>query len=251
MAHYLLFFDKCTSGRQALLVDAGLASLCDRQPHWFDVPNGPDGKAGVACTWSIRGAQILADYSTEDVRWDPSPCGTYWVGVHERKPITPTDLERDKMVDGASALLADGNQWIVPVPRLMPHRFGMSTTTGQWERIIAREHKDYADLVTKYALQFFNEVDKLDLFKQLNPNTELPSDWKTEITIVDGILLVVRALEINYRLNDVLISTLGLLDDASMERVVCAAIELPLYREVEAQKKTLPSPVGIPVGSSM
>lgn len=135
----MFFFPGLVANKPATFDAVGLSGLLrDGEPgaNWFDCtnayPGGPDKPNGAfACIMpTMESAPIPLGYSPDNQEWTPCPGdkskgvepGRYWMGREKARPITPKDLQRANILSGSEPfMLADGQQWLLPVGLNLPH----------------------------------------------------------------------------------------------------------------------------------
>lgn len=206
--------------------------------------------------------------------------GGYWVGIHKTpllRPL-PEELARPEMLEGCAVRLRDGNQWIVPAADYLPKYYGLDPRTGSMVARLAGsnpELKEYAVTTARFAQAVFDmessievirkvhatsfaELDKEDqeLLKTMiddetgGPVTKGTTSFRTPVELVDALKHAQRGLRFNYRVNAFVMDCLELLDDAGVQAIVMASMDIPLIRE-SLKKNAVASPISIPAGFSM
>lgn len=222
------------------LVDAGLAGRFEIDPaeqkgadtqKYGKAPldKGPDGKAGMLVSFG-QGSGI--GYHADSQEWHKFP--QFWLGWWRDKRPRPKDLERSVMLAGSAVTLADGQQWMVPVAKLLPQRAVYDGTIwgrklderyrSLWE-LACRLRDEYWELVTEAVLLRTELGGKLgdgdDVSEKLS-GEELEA-WgaalETATAAAQGLDLsaVVQVLAANYRIGNEEASTLGLLTVSEAE----------------------------------
>lgn len=257
MAGYTLYIPGIQGADNENLARVGIGDLArDRGPAWAEVlTNGPDGGKGMLCAW--RNGNLTHDAHLcvhTDLAWTPAPPdpdrelegGRYWIGIDQKRPLEPEDIERKKCESSNAVALCDERMWKIPVAEKLPHRHGIDPTTGERVRRVSPQYADFWETSQEYAVQVFSEMDAIDILREAKPNMPL-DEMQVEFAFCDVWTYVAYAMAINYRINDEILDRLELLDDASSVRVICATIDMPAIVEVRDQKKTDGDTITIPV----
>lgn len=251
MAGYAVYIPKGRGANPEQLAAVGLPSLATGAEFSDISARGPDGGHGVVAAWRRGDIENDPPLSCDGMDWRPAkadkarklPAGRFWFGQVQGKPVRPKDCERKQMHLGYPIELRDGNAWVIPPATNLPHVHGLDSE-GEFCREVAAEFRDYWQDSEKYAVQFFQAINHLDMLKASKPGID--TQTQVEFTIADAWRFCCRALSLNYRLTPELVDMLGLLDDAAMRNVIKAAIDLPCILEDRVQKKT--ADLSIPVG---
>ncbi len=236
---------------------AGLAELCgdDGNPEAAKINSGPDGGSGIL--YAFRKGDPATDPSldnTDALDWTAAPpeatrdltAGRFWLGVDRDRPVVPDDLIRKSPYAGGNIRLADGNDWFVPIMHRLPHTIGLDPETGKMSRRIADKYAGVWQRSEHYAEELFRGSDDdftLQDLAEERPELKKQIDDERKNTFVDVTLegawkYCTDVLSLNYRIDETLVSMLGLLDDPSMCAVIIGTLELDEVVKVR-QKKTL------------
>jgi hypothetical protein len=258
MSYFLVFIPGVRGANNEHLDRVGLADLRrDRNPLWREtMPDSPGETGGMYAYWSPVGDPEPGSITWEwhlgpgDPDKDIEP-GKYFIGLPVERRPGPHDLQRCRLADGAAVTLLDGNEWVMPIPRQLPHRCGVDPEDGSFTRRIAPGYEEYWDRHVEFVFNILSELETkelVDAFARLHSKVTPPT-VQIELRVPDAWDFVMFGLSINYRVVPFICDILGLFDDHAVVAAVCAAIELPLLRAVATEKKTdCPSPLGIPVG---
>lgn len=230
MASYLIYLPGKRGASAELLREVGLDDLCaDGAPLFVDVPGGgPDGGRGVLCGWDDpldpSKNQPLA-VRMELQNWAPAKphdgleAGRFWLGSLKSSPVRPRDIQRRKTYESAPVKLADGNEWLMPVVRVMPKRIGFACD-GSFGGQTRSEYRDFCAAA---------ELIHTQLMEQDGKSLEVRGGWEFGC----------RALALNYRVNADVVDWLDLVWDEHFINFVGGPFELEVIRSVrEDQKKT-------------
>lgn len=178
---------------------------------------------GSSANWSIE--EVKAGDHVEWVKF-PKPFAEIppMLGWVKDQPMPgPLDLARVKQISGELHTLADGNRWLLPIAKQytddcyrsnLPMAFSICEETGNW---IADK------VVPKYRAIWKHASDYLDSMTEAFSNHVEGEDFKW--TIPDGNALVTDAFQANYRVCDMELATLGLLESGIYQLVADVLID--------------------------
>jgi hypothetical protein len=240
MAGYLIYIPNVSGADPTHLDRVGLRSLhSDAAPMMADLPAGPDGGQGVLVYWdnpSDPDSVPAATVNPAQQEWLPAPefdglpAGRYWLGVDKARRPRPSDLRRKKLRDGKEIELADGNKWMIPVARQLPHVLGIGV------RRIRDDYKAFYERALA-ALQWLNYSGESLV-------------WRCSEQAM--YTLTCAALSVNYRLTEDMCSLLGLVDTENAVLAVEAVCDgSTIERMLElAKKKTATAVASNPTSST-
>ena len=148
-----------------LFASAGLAGMEEGASQFPILAHGPDGGAGLLCSWADprNGWQITG--FRESQAWQLLPGGAAWIGWEKDKPIEAEGLKRRQTLAGGEVELNAGGRWIIPHARKLPAILGvngprvLATYRGYWDRCVrAMEDWFYLDGGTLSWRAPFREV---------------------------------------------------------------------------------------------
>lgn len=197
----LLVFFPGALGRvhnKTLLDDAGLAPLYDDDTEiaFADVlDNGPDGGTGILCGLNVPVLFHAADKQewhecSQDGKLE---AGRAWIGWFKNQRPTPETLARKKQFNGELTELNDGNEWLIPIAKQLPHVLGRT-----------REGKAKLTVAERYRAFFERSYAVLEMFMTA-PQGE------AAMTYEEAQAYGVQALAINYRVTVDLVVALELI----------------------------------------
>jgi len=228
MAEYMIHVPGRKAGQtHGLLAELGLDGLADKQNMtWLDSP-GPagDGLLGSWCNIGQGNSASVMAFQPELQRWEAGPggrdlpAGRFWLGQEIRRPVQPHDILRVETHRGRWVALADGNQWLIPVARHLPHSWGLDEAGD----VCRKPKQPFAAFCGSAGAIFLELTQRVAGAMPLT----LSCEWS----------YVCQALAINYKLTPEVISFLGLLDDDAAAAVAAATIELDLIEQVADEKK--------------
>jgi hypothetical protein len=233
MADLLYFLAGKPSISRADLAAAGAPhAMPDRKAglHQAQMQAGPSGGPGAVGT--VENGDLQA---ADRHQWLQFPNSTLWVGVNPEDPPDPEELARAHQMSGHLVELADGQEWLVPVARMLdgatplPRR--LACENGKW--IGRAVLPKYADLFSA-ACRFWDALIAAD---------------GSLYTYDDEVNLAAQALAINYRLSPIEISLLGLFSTASEAEVCKAVIDWPAFEAIK--KKLAPAEASLPPGAKV
>lgn len=233
MAHYQIFIPRARADVDEL-DKLGLAGLhSDDAPQAMLVEDGPGQQPGAIFAWQLGAlenpaAEPMFGYYPAKQEWTPQRGGAFYLGCEPARPVTPLCVARRKQLPSLNATLRDGQEWKVPITCQLPQVWGLDEA-GEFATRIAPEYRDYCELSQRVYLAFFNAAKEAEERGQDMP---LPAEvWE----------YCCRALALNYRLNEDVISWLGLIASDNFVQILMASIEIDLIREVEGCKKKMGS----------
>lgn len=226
MASFSIFIPGKRGANPQHLKDCGLDSLLvDGAPVMADVlQHGPDGGEGVLCTWDDPldpDKNQSPGVNLQRQTWKKSPEGNYWIGWETERPVRPTDIQRKKIYQGCEVVLHDGNSWLVPTARQLPHILGIG------EPRIDKKYKPFFDKARA----------NLDSWLRLTETNE--AQWYITPKHA-GFLFCCEALALNYRITPAIADCLEIVSTDEMFAVIEAITDgwwLPHAIE-QLQKKT-------------
>lgn len=229
---YFLYLPGAQGADPKLLDDVGLASV---NIGWSHVPvlgNGPDGGQGVFCfcgnTDGPRGVHLDSQEWKPEQGQDPP---RYWVGWVKGAKPGPADLARKKQHPGTAVTLCDGNEWLIPLARQLPHVNGIKPGGG-FKRKLKHEYQAFWDL---------SQVIHDSLLKNFMVNECQRWEWNQ----FECWPFSCAALAQNYLLTPEIIDALELLEDDSHFEIAEACTELSAAAEAlwhAVQKKRTQAP---------
>lgn len=221
MAAFMIFVDAAMAAdANTLVAEKGLQAIEAGASRltWAMSMNGPGGVQGMIGFWIDPEMLKSNSYQPDKQKWVSIGEGT-WLGTYLDDPVKPSDLLKTKPYEKSlPCLLEDGNTWMIPVARWLPHVWGQDTA-GVFSRLPADHFTDFCKQAEE-VFQYFVGSDGKDL--------EIQCQWG----------FVCQALSLNYRLCPSIISALKLIGDISGGRILAATVEMTLTRDVEDQKKS-------------
>ncbi len=126
------------------LKEIGLDCAFERTSTTCGVTGGPDDGSGIVmCQDPTPGVRV--GYYPNEQTWTKVPAGpngppqAYWIGWYTTKPPTPEVLARENQLPGRMVRLGDGQRWLIPSARQLPHVFRFTPGDG-WHGEIAEAH---------------------------------------------------------------------------------------------------------------
>lgn len=229
---FIIFLPGYEGSDRNELSKRGLDAIAkDKQP-FFRPATFPDVGKGTLVTLGgltdIPASTIDLDEQTwqEAAREGELEAGRYWIGyVNSRKP-GPVDCVRRNVIDGAPITLRDGNQWVIPSTQFIPSAWTINSQTGEDERVIADEHREFIDRANEMFRTLMS-----DHFAQL-------LDEKQIVFVPSGLTFAASALAQNYRVNRNVVALLDLIGDFEAWEIVKAVLGWPQFQSMLEQKKT-------------
>lgn len=240
--HYLIYLPGKRGANPRHLVDVGLGGLLGggHGPEFAEISRGgPDDGGGLLVHWSdvTRPELFPAPLVQLDRQvWTPAKpdprqpadseagrAGRFWMGRLRDFAVTPAALRRGDAIGGGPVTLCDGQEWQIPVARLLPHSFGLGPD-GRPSRQVSPQYAEFY----RQTEEYFRQIVALRQDPQAVIEGRLANAWH----------FACEALAFNYRLNSDLVDWLGLLDDARIVWTIGATFELQAWAETEREKKT-------------
>lgn len=233
MAHYSIYIPGTPAPNAQSLAAVGLDGLVregDQGPSWYGVlQEGPDGGCGQIVTWvdPRRGKDNPAiGYQPGRQKWESAPpdavkglpASRYWFGFEPERPPTPQDLARLTMLPGFHPTLADGQEWVMPNIRRLPHRIGLGRD-GQETQIV----KDQFQALAERMRWAFDQAEIYLRYERANP-----AEFREYIAFVLGF---------NYRVNLSICYWLQLFDESNWWSVSNASIDFQALIQIEEDLK--------------
>jgi hypothetical protein len=169
-------------------------------------------------------SDMLPEYTDNGYKWQEiAGC---WVGI--KNNLDPEDIAVEiGGVPGYMVKLGDGKQWRVPValidtPRFSLPRFESLDEKGEWKWKVQERYRDMVEMADS-------------LWQSINES----GVFSLEESDVRNICLM--ALAINYNINDIECSAMGLFTQEAYQGIIEAIVDKQGYREIlehlEAKKK--------------
>lgn len=199
---------------------AGIVNENDSQPQPFQFSAGPDGTHGTWHFWIDGGRPVMnLTYCPRIQKW--TQIGQQlWIGVERDNPVTPDGISRLQRYVSMTVMLADKQQWEIPVTARLPRTWGVGLD-GSFTRQVRPEFRDYCEM----SEAVWNDI---VLGKSEDgERVQIPRAWE----------YCCRALALNYRVSPEIVSYLGLIDDTVVGQVLGASVELDTIVEVADLKK--------------
>jgi hypothetical protein len=240
VAHYLIFIPGASGAGHGPLIDAGLGSLLrsdDSGPLAIAVDNGPKG-SGVVYTWlgEEHEHSPRPGYYSDSQEWHESWNGKFWLGIEIGRPPQPADLSRRQQVPGKPLTMADGFTWLMPTLTLLPHKFVVNGD-GEIAREIKDQYAEFFNVGMNIASEMMLQFGMIEEYRDRNPKAKI-EDLEIKVTVKNGLELITRALNLNYRLNLEICTMLGMLDERATGAALIHFCELAEIRLVNDQKKS-------------
>lgn len=177
---------------------------------------GPEGLAGVYFTVPNGRREKRDPRAGERATWHRLPGLEAWVGVVDR--VTPADVARPAQVLGHQVQLADGQDWLVPVARLVNGEPGLPTALacdqeGTWKA---------GPVVPRHRALWEAGLQVWELLRGAE-------EGAVALDLGAQAATAVLALGTNYRLGPGEVSALGLLDTSSLAAALRALIDWPVW----------------------
>jgi hypothetical protein len=137
--------------------------------------------------------------------------------------VTPADLARNRQLPGLPVKLQDGQEWLIPIAKQLPHKIELDADGEPVRRILGRYAAFYAEAGKYYDL--------LRGYRSGEP-----------LTIAGAFAFAVEALALNYRINRDVADFLELFTEENILWTIGATFELSELDAIAAQKKKAPRP---------
>ena len=195
------------------------------------VEAGPDGKAGLIVARSGENAPRIG-YWADRQHWQKVPTANWWLGWENGAQPAPADLIRAETFPGHEIELEDGNDWTIPVVRLltgdsaMPQGLGLGPDGKVIQRALARYEK-----ITAVAQAIWESLEQQAGAQE--PGIDVEWDYG------------IAALAMNYHVGPEEVDALRLLSTPNLGKILLALIDWPtfleLYKEASQKKTAGPS----------
>lgn len=217
MASFLYFVPEQGAVSPAILERYGLSDRLAGAAVTSRACRGPDGVEGLVI--GLAGAAMPGWYPDRQ-RW--VAVDQYHLGVWLDDPPTARDLARPTMSAGHAVILRDEQRYIVPCVRLAIGFTGLSEVyrfdeSGQIAATIEDRHRALWDRACR-------------LFGEMAQAIGLPTEDPVEpLSRGERFESAVEALAINYRVGPAEIAARELVDTATIQKILEAAIDLPTF----------------------
>ena len=183
---------------------------------------GPSGGAGVIV---CRPRKHNPGYYPERQEWRQVKSGdgapAYWLGTWKDARPGPADLQREPLLDGHLVKLGDGNEWLVPVARLLPEALVHSPEDG-WSTCRLEAYAWLWDIAETFWEEFAASVQE----------STTPADGeRVAVKLSDASDMAARVLGANYRVGLPEISGLGLFRTDTPVDILLALCDWPTLRK--------------------
>lgn len=215
MAGYLLFIPGGSPNAQPrdLLAGVGLGYLCDDDtPDAIPVSVGPTGAGGVMLAWCTAIGAPRLGYLPDNQEWHAMADRTWWFGHEKGQTVTPDSVSRRRLFTSLTAMLADGNEWRIPIARELPRTWGLDPS-GRFQRNVQPQFQGFIELSER-------------VYDRLLGAGELSIDAANGVPIPEAWEFICRALSMNYRLAPEMIAALKLVDDGNFTRILLATADV-------------------------
>lgn len=181
------------------------------------------GPGGDKCVLITAGEAKHLFYKPEEQKWQKSADGKYRIGIQIEEPPTPNELSRKKQLAGHYVELADGNEWLIPVARVLTGGAALPQAL-----ILGANGEVFAEELTEYAM-FSDAAQKLW------------GDFEIENKVTNGMLtldiaarmkLAIEALAYNYFIGAEEVNMLRLITSQNLGEIMAAIIDIPTLIEV-------------------
>ncbi len=264
MAGFLYFLPGAASANARILQTAGLADVLTGAT--LDTRgvsgSGPSGSQGIMLAPKLGGSFFgppppslgtmpKIGYFRETQEWQEAPGGKYWLGRETAEPVLPADLARNEMIGGHLVKLADEKQWLIPVARAFPHGIVLPQALR-----LGPDGELVGDTLPKY-IGFSKRAERLwDVWNAAMKELEAGKTPEPQLDVQEQWDITAEALAINYRINAMGMSMLGLINIGTpvLWKILQAIIDVPtILAEAAAMaddgEKKKDEPVAPPEGS--
>lgn len=211
-----------TAASRDKILAAGLGYALGEGGHPSASMNpGPDKGSGVVFSMPGRGAAGPSLQAADKAVWEKIPGLEAWVGFDPAAPPRPADLERERIFEGYSVDLGDGQTWVVPVVREI-RGTTVLPRSRKWDGVAWSD----GEILPRYRQLFSDACKVWDRMTGGDAGTEI-------VAVTVDTDLAARALALNYRLGPAEISHLGLFDTRSESEALGAVLDLPMLRAIK------------------
>ena len=263
MAGFLYFLPGAASANAEVLAKAGIAEvLAGGAPETRGVTGGgTGGGSGIIIApkpshdrlapGQRTGTAPRTGYFKDKQEWQEAPGGKYWLGRETAEPVLPADLARPEMLGGHLVNLAADNQWLIPVARAFPHGIVLPQTLR-----LGPAGELVGETLPKY-IAFSKRAERLwDVMNAESKAIAAGEDPKPDMEVQEQWDIAAEALAINYRIDAVGMSMLGLISIGTpvLWAILQAIIDVPTIMAeaaaLAADEKKKNAPVSPPDASS-
>jgi hypothetical protein len=234
MRSFLYYLPGAAGGGSGNLAALGLADrLAGPGLSTRGVLGGPDGGNGSIVGIVAVGRETEVGYFPDRQTWVKPAGKDYWLGWEEASPPTPGDLARPSQLPGHPVTLADGQEWVVPIARLLPRALGLAADGSEVQETLPR----YRHLCATTD-RFWEWHREMWAARAAEARGEAPEPYRspTEDELWQA---ASEALGVNYRVSRVELAALRVLTVPNAVAIIWALLDGPAIEEAarEAQKK--------------
>jgi len=233
MARFIYFIPGLD--RQPLDSDLDKAGLSHLIGTWKDYvgSTGPTDKGGaiIGGFYKVQNG-VLIGYYKERQTWQEFNDGKFWIGYQNDSKPKSEDLEKEDMLIGYEASLADGNKWMIPVAR----RFESGCVLPQ-SLFLDGAGVLRGEILDKFVI-FSKQAE--DIFDDFACDMEKEKDYKAKVDTLGYMFkIATEALSINYYVSKWEISILRLLTTENSSRINLLIIDFPSLKSIADAEKEL------------
>lgn len=181
---------------------------------------GPDKLNGCLVAGGNRPPEFISDARQvwEEV---PTPHGSYWIGLENAQtPPGPQDLVNPVNIDGHFVRLGDGNDWRIP----LIWRWDAKDCT----HVIALPRKLTRRIVEGRVVMSMEVISGYEPLVAIAARVWDSYINQTPISLNQLFDDAAMLLGMNYRIGAAELSLLGLVDEQLVQKILSAAIDLPM-----------------------
>lgn len=211
------------------------------------IANGPDGGAGTLFGGGVYHQEIhrlRIDRSAQS--WQPYPGSKFWIGWYCNQLPGPADLVRSSTIQGVHVRLGDEREWEIPVARAcyqLPNG-NLAAICSLPTVMQLNENREWVSgsVVRKYS-ELYQIAEKWWDFvmKALQEKPEDEDEAHIDVTPEKAASWCVTVLQTNYRVTDVEVSILELLNDMTRGEILHTLVDLYTFIDRFKKKELNPS----------
>lgn len=178
-------------------------------------------------------------YKPDEQTWIESIDKKYMLGVWNDQRPGPLELARDRQLRGHSVMLADGNNWLVPVIRAIDggSRLPASLILGDKGQVVCLPEVGYSELSASTEALWRDFEIELGWTPETEKLTEAERLELCKLDAAARLILAAKVLNLNYRVGIDELNLLRLISTTNLSQILQAILDWPTFEVMEADKK--------------